>query len=100
MSLFNRPAEPNKPALVWWIVYAGLSVTMVEAVTYKEAKKAALAHFGFEHKPYLARDWKIRVACDEEKKRYAALADAYRRSQKTASTAKRTTKTAKERLFP
>lgn len=87
-----------------WLVFAGLSITVVEAHTEELARKTAITKLGVEHKPYLARDWTVRRPRDEEElARYAAHADGYRPAQPTVKTAprpgKKPKKTTKERLF-
>jgi hypothetical protein len=84
---------------VWWIVFTHLAVAMVEAGSEQQARKEAIKFFHIENKPYLARDWKIRIATKEDRARWAPAMDAYRGSQPTARTAKKRGKTPSERLL-
>lgn len=81
-----------------YAVYAGTSFFVVPASTTAEARKLALEVTGFKHKPYLARDWNIRPATQEEVDRYAAMADAKGKSRSTAATAKNPPRSTRERL--
>lgn len=84
---------------VWWTVVAPLRMFLVEAGSEKQAREKALKHTGYEHKPYLARGWQFRIATEDDKKKYAAFAEAHRKSEPTVRTAKRKTKSARDRLF-
>lgn len=96
--------EPS-PELTKWIVFAGLSIAVVEASSPETAKEVVLAKMGLDHKPWLAKEWRARLASEYDLRRYAALADNVRGPQPTEKTAreragKRRRKTVAERLFP
>ena len=84
---------------VWWLVKAPLNTFLVEAGTVVQARDKARKDLGFEHKPWISRDWEIRVATEDDKALYAAFAEAHRKSEPTLKTAKRKTKPARDRLF-
>lgn len=83
-----------------YAVYAGTSFTIVMAASIDEARKTMLVNMDLERKPWLARDWRIHRASREERDRYVALADNLRRSQPSASAAKRPRATTADRLSP
>lgn len=85
--------------LVWWLVKAPLTIFIVEAGSEQQARDKARVQLGFEHKPYIARDWEISVATEADKRTYTAFAEAHRKSEPTVKTTKRKTKTARDRLF-
>lgn len=68
-----------------WIVFTTIhTVTISQAETEEGARKDALEKHGLKYKPYLARDWKVRVATEAELRLYANQADNRRPSQPTA----------------
>jgi hypothetical protein len=79
-----------------WTVRNELVFAVVQAPTAKDAVAVALKNLGFEHKPWLGRKLTVKEATEEDLRRYAALAEAHRRSQPTVKSAKR--KTVHERL--
>jgi hypothetical protein len=98
VSSTTGKAEPSHA--IWWIVKAPLNVMMVEAGSVEQAKEKALALAKLAHKPYLADGWEARPSTAEERRIYAHLMDATKRpSEPTLRTAKRKTKSAKDRLL-
>lgn len=81
-----------------WIVLMPMAVTISPAETEDDARSEVLERFGYERKPWLARDWIVREATDAELTRYAALADNYRPSQPTAKTSAKPRKPTQARL--
>lgn len=84
---------------VWWLIKAPLTIFIVEAGSEQQARDKARTQLGFEHKPWVARDWEITVATEDDKRLYTAFAEAHRKSEPTIKTATRKTKTARDRLF-
>ena len=58
---------------VWWLVKALLNYFLVEAGSVDQARAKALKDLGYEHKPYVGREWEIRPATDEDKTLYVAF---------------------------
>jgi len=88
----------------WFIIFAPLTIMMIEAETESDAIDAALAKTGFITKPWVANGWRIREATEQDLHQYAAWADGYRGSQPTEKTVKQRTgkrrrRTTQERLF-
>jgi hypothetical protein len=87
------------PAEHQYVVYMGSSFGIVVARSVADAREQLLLDMGCERKPWVARDWRIHRASEDERRRYAALADASRGSQPTAKTAKKPPVPRGERLF-
>lgn len=56
-----------------WTVLMPLSVALVIADTAAEARQKVLVRAGFGHKPWLARDWVVRLSTPEDLALYAAM---------------------------
>lgn len=83
---------------ICWMIVAPLTKMVVEAPDRENAIwKALEAQPHTKGKTWLARDWDVHKATGDELREYAAFADAHRKSQPTAKSAKR--KTVHERLF-
>jgi hypothetical protein len=66
-----------------WLIRAGLSTILVWAATAEDAQRVALTETGFWAKPWVARDWIIRPATDDEVREFEARKgrDRYRKSR-------------------
>lgn len=81
-----------------WIVIAPLAILVVPALDRDDAIRQMLDNAGLSGRTWLARDWEVRPATEDESRAYSAFSDAHRRSQKTAATAKNPRKPTAERL--
>ena len=83
-----------------WIVWTPTAVAIVEDCTSEKiAREKAIVQLGVANKPWLGRDWVIRVATSDELRLYAAQADGLAKSQPTARVAKDRKKKVRDRLF-
>ena len=61
-----------------WLIHAGLSIILIEkATSEKDAREQALERFGYALKPWLAWNWNIRRASEDDLRMYAAHADRH-----------------------
>lgn len=95
MALKSQTSEPPRD----WAIRNAWVFAIVQSPTAGEALEEFMETLGFKAKPWLAEGLEVHEASDEEKRRYAALADAQRRSMTTAQQVKRKEKTVHERLF-
>ena len=81
-----------------WVIRNSWLFTVVQAPSAAEALAEFMESFGYQEKPWLAESLDVHEASLEELRRYAALADAQRRSETTAATVKRKAKNVHQRL--
>lgn len=66
-------AKP-KDKLYCYTVFCGFSITIIPATSVEDARRHMLINMGYERKPWVAKDWKIRRTTAEDRQRYGAYA--------------------------